>query len=148
MLEFRRISERGGVLGAMERMYQRSRIQDESLLYESRKHDGSLPIVGVNTFLDPAGPTDGTGGQGMMAPGFGRGLGLGGRVVPSRDLTADDVRHFLDHRLEMHGNKRLKVGEVREADDDNIVADITTVDGSLVERIEVDRHTGKIRHVE
>ncbi len=55
MLEFRRISERGGVLGAMERMYQRSRIQDESLLYEKRKHDGTLPIIGVNTFLDPSG---------------------------------------------------------------------------------------------
>jgi len=55
MMEFRRISERGGVLGAMERMYQRSRIQDESLLYEKRKHDGTLPIIGVNTFLDPAG---------------------------------------------------------------------------------------------
>jgi methylmalonyl-CoA mutase len=55
LLEFRRISERGGVLGAMERMYQRGRIQDESLLYERRKHDGTLPIIGVNTFLDPAG---------------------------------------------------------------------------------------------
>ncbi len=55
LLEFRRLAERGGVLGAMERMYQRSRIQDESLLYESRKHDGTLPIVGVNTFLDPKG---------------------------------------------------------------------------------------------
>jgi methylmalonyl-CoA mutase len=49
--EFDRISERGGVLGAMETMYQRSRIQEESLYYESRKHDGSLPLVGVNTFL-------------------------------------------------------------------------------------------------
>jgi len=49
--EFERISERGGVLGAMETMYQRGRIQEESLYYESRKHDGSLPIVGVNTFL-------------------------------------------------------------------------------------------------
>jgi methylmalonyl-CoA mutase len=55
LLEFRRLSERGGVLGAMERMYQRGRIQDESLLYERRKHDGTLPIIGVNTFLDPAG---------------------------------------------------------------------------------------------
>ncbi|HKX46330.1 MAG TPA: methylmalonyl-CoA mutase family protein, partial [Planctomycetota bacterium] len=53
--EFKRLDERGGVLGAMERMYQRSRIQEESLLYESKKHDGSLPIVGVNTFLDPQG---------------------------------------------------------------------------------------------
>ncbi|MCZ6507809.1 MAG: methylmalonyl-CoA mutase family protein, partial [Acidobacteria bacterium] len=53
--EFRRISERGGVLGAMERMYQRTRIQEESLYYESLKHSGELPIVGVNTFLDKDG---------------------------------------------------------------------------------------------
>ena len=49
--EFERISERGGVLGAMDTMYQRGKIQDESLYYESRKHDGSYPIIGVNTFL-------------------------------------------------------------------------------------------------
>ncbi|MDP2271196.1 MAG: methylmalonyl-CoA mutase family protein [Archangium sp.] len=53
--EFRAISERGGVLGAMERMYQRSKIQEESLYYETMKHDGSLPLIGVNTFLDPKG---------------------------------------------------------------------------------------------
>jgi len=51
--EFDRLSERGGVLGAMETMYQRSRIQEESLYYETLKHDGRLPIVGVNTFLGP-----------------------------------------------------------------------------------------------
>jgi methylmalonyl-CoA mutase len=51
--EFERISERGGVLGAMETGYQRGRIQDESMTYEHRKHDGSLPIIGVNTFLAP-----------------------------------------------------------------------------------------------
>lgn len=49
--EFERISERGGVLGAMDSMYQRGKIQEESMLYEQRKHDGSLPIVGVNMFL-------------------------------------------------------------------------------------------------
>jgi methylmalonyl-CoA mutase len=53
--EFDRISERGGVLGAMETMYQRGKIQEESLYYETKKHDGSLPIIGVNTFLDPEG---------------------------------------------------------------------------------------------
>ncbi|GAB4011136.1 fused isobutyryl-CoA mutase/GTPase IcmF [Nocardioides ultimimeridianus] len=53
--EFDRISERGGVLGAMETGYQRGRIQDESMLYEHRKHDGSLPIIGVNTFRAPDG---------------------------------------------------------------------------------------------
>ncbi len=55
LTEFRAISERGGVLGAMERMYQRSKIQEESLYYETMKHDGTLPIIGVNTFLDPKG---------------------------------------------------------------------------------------------
>jgi methylmalonyl-CoA mutase len=49
--EFRRLDERGGVLGAMETQYQRGRIQEESLLYERKKHSGDLPIVGVNTFL-------------------------------------------------------------------------------------------------
>ncbi|WP_460939228.1 methylmalonyl-CoA mutase family protein [Spirosoma humi] len=53
--EFLSLNERGGVLGAMERMYQRSKIQEESMHYETLKHDGDLPLVGVNTFLDPAG---------------------------------------------------------------------------------------------
>ena len=57
--EFDAINERGGVLGAMETGYQRGRIQDESMLYEHRKHDGSLPIIGVNTFRRPGGD-DGT----------------------------------------------------------------------------------------
>jgi methylmalonyl-CoA mutase len=56
--EFDSISERGGVLGAMETMYQRGKIQEESLYYEHRKHDGSLPIVGVNTFLPERGSGD------------------------------------------------------------------------------------------
>jgi methylmalonyl-CoA mutase len=51
LAEFERLANRGGVLGAMETGYQRGRIQDESMLYEHRKHDGSLPIIGVNTFL-------------------------------------------------------------------------------------------------
>lgn len=53
--EFERIAERGGVLGAMETGYQRGKIQDESMYYEHKKHDGSLPIIGVNTFLNPKG---------------------------------------------------------------------------------------------
>ncbi len=61
LAEFDRINERGGVLGAMETGYQRGRIQDESMLYEHRKHDGSLPIVGVNTFRKPD-RADGDGG--------------------------------------------------------------------------------------
>jgi methylmalonyl-CoA mutase len=55
LLEFDRITERGGVLGAMETMYQRSKIQEESLYYETLKHNGDFPIVGVNTFLSSKG---------------------------------------------------------------------------------------------
>lgn len=51
--EFERINDRGGVLGAMERQYQRGKIQEESLYYESKKHSGELPIIGVNTYLNP-----------------------------------------------------------------------------------------------
>ncbi|HUQ11185.1 MAG TPA: methylmalonyl-CoA mutase family protein [Steroidobacteraceae bacterium] len=63
--EFESIAERGGVLGAMETMYQRGKIQEESLHYETRKHDGSLPIVGVNTFLNEQGD-----GENAAAPLF------------------------------------------------------------------------------
>lgn len=55
LLEFDRLTERGGVLGAMERMYQRNKIQEESLHYESLKHTGEMPIIGVNTFLNKNG---------------------------------------------------------------------------------------------
>jgi methylmalonyl-CoA mutase len=53
--EFDRITERGGVLGAMETMYQRGKIQEESLYYETLKHTGEYPIIGVNTFLSSKG---------------------------------------------------------------------------------------------
>ena len=56
--EFERISERGGVLGAMDTMYQRGKIQEESLYYEGQKHDGTLPLIGVNTFLPKKGQED------------------------------------------------------------------------------------------
>ena len=55
LAEFDRINERGGVLGAMERMYQRNKIQEESLFYEHQKHTGELPLIGVNTFLNKNG---------------------------------------------------------------------------------------------
>jgi methylmalonyl-CoA mutase len=55
LLEFDRITERGGVLGAMETMYQRSKIQEESMYYETLKHTGEYPIIGVNTFLSSSG---------------------------------------------------------------------------------------------
>ena len=55
LAEFDRITDRGGVLGAMERMYQRNKIQEESLHYETMKHTGELPLIGVNTFLNKKG---------------------------------------------------------------------------------------------
>ncbi len=57
LAELERLSDRGGVLGAMETGYQRGRIQDDSMAYEQAKHDGSLPIVGVNTFTAPSAST-------------------------------------------------------------------------------------------
>ncbi|MEJ8764501.1 MULTISPECIES: fused isobutyryl-CoA mutase/GTPase IcmF [unclassified Oceanobacillus] len=56
--EFERMNDRGGVLGAMERQYQRGKIQEESLYYESKKHSGELPIIGVNTYVNPNPPSD------------------------------------------------------------------------------------------
>jgi methylmalonyl-CoA mutase len=67
MAEFERIDQRGGVLGAMETQYQRSRIQDESMLYEHKKHNGELPIVGVNTFLNPRADEEGFNPPGELA---------------------------------------------------------------------------------
>ncbi len=56
--EFERINDRGGVLGAMETQYQRGKIQDESMHYEMKKHSGELPIIGVNTYLNPNPPSE------------------------------------------------------------------------------------------
>jgi methylmalonyl-CoA mutase len=62
--QFEKISQRGGVLGAMETLYQRTKIQEESMLYEHKKHTGELPIIGVNTYLNPK-----TEGEGYEIPG-------------------------------------------------------------------------------
>ena len=64
--EFERLAERGGVLGAMESMYQRGRIQEESMYYEHKKHDGSLPLVGVNTFLGADGADEASVEEGQL----------------------------------------------------------------------------------
>jgi hypothetical protein len=86
-------------------------------------------------------------GQGMgqgMGPGYGTGPGM--RQPLRQDLTVGEVEHILGHRLAWrlawHGNPNVKVGTVEAIDDDTIVAEIVTQDGSLVQRLEVDRHTG------
>lgn len=58
LAEFDRLNDRGGVLGAMETQYQRGKIQEESMYYEMKKHSGELPIIGVNTYLNPNPPTE------------------------------------------------------------------------------------------
>ena len=69
LTEFDRLTERGGVLGAMERMYQRNKIQEESMHYEMQKHTGELPIVGVNTFLNKKGRITSTPGEVIRSSG-------------------------------------------------------------------------------
>lgn len=90
---------------------------------------GHMPIMGPGM------------GFGMMGPGMAHGF-----MQPlSRDLSAEDVQHMLGHRLAMTGNPNIKLGTVSEKDDDTIVAEIVTQEGSLVQRLEVDRHTGWTR---
>jgi hypothetical protein len=79
-----------------------------------------------------------------MGPGYGMGHGYGMHQALPRDLTTDEVRHMLGHQLEWQGNPNLKLGKVEEKDEDTIVAEIVTKDGSLVDRLEVDRHTGRM----
>lgn len=95
-------------------------------------------------------------GHGMMGQGSGMmGYGPGGGYADcpaiqaaAKDMTVDDVKAFLEHRLEMWGNDRLKVGTVSEQDDDRIVGEIVTQDGSLVERLAIDRRSGRMTRVE
>jgi len=79
----------------------------------------------------------------MMAPGRG---GMD-RVLRS-DLTTDEVRHMMEHQLEWMGNPNLKLGKVEESDDGEIIAEVVTQDGSLVQRLEVDPHTGRTRQAQ
>ena len=91
LAEFEAISARGGVLGAMETGYQRGRIQDESMLYEQRKHDGTLPLIGVNTFRNPAGT--------VAAPAE-----LARATEEEKKSQLERVRDFTErHRDQAHG---------------------------------------------
>jgi hypothetical protein len=78
-------------------------------------------------------------GPGMMGPGMmGRGMGA---ALP-QDLSSDQVRHMLTHHLAWRGKSGLKLGKVEEVDDDTITAEILGPDGTVVDKLEVDRHTG------
>jgi hypothetical protein len=88
-------------------------------------------------------------GQGMMGqmPMMG-GSGYGQMQPLRRDLTTDEVKHMMEHRVDWAGNPNLKVGRITEKGTDTIVTEIVTKDGSLVRKIEVDRHTGHMQAVQ
>lgn len=84
-------------------------------------------------------------GQGMGPNMMGQGMGPGAMQALPQDLTLEQVRHMFEHRLDRMGNPNIKVGDVVEADEDTITAEIVTNDGSLVQRFMVDRHTGAMQ---
>ncbi len=92
-------------------------------------------------------------GQGMMmGPGTGRGMGpglvYGWPAAGEQDLSVEDARGWLERKLAWHGNPRLKLGEVLEVDEDTIVAEIVTKDGSLVQKFAIDRRSGVLRQLD
>jgi len=80
---------------------------------------------------------------GTMGPSMIYGMGPGA----GKDLTVDDVKKYLGRVLQRHGNKRLKLGKVTQSDKDTIVAEIVTVDDSLVQKLSFDRHDRTIKQV-
>ncbi|MCK9404602.1 MAG: methylmalonyl-CoA mutase family protein [Chitinophagaceae bacterium] len=111
LTEFDRITERGGVLGAMERMYQRNKIQEESLYYETLKHTGELPLIGVNTFLNKKGsPTI-----------------LPGEVIRSTTEEKDQqIQNLLafQKRNEGHSDKALQKLKTAAINNENLFAEL------------------------
>ena len=97
----------------------------------------------------------------MMGPGHGMhqghrvgpGFGIGPRMfygwpgADGDDLSADDVRAWLERKLAWHGNPRLKLGAITEADEDTVVAEIVTQVGSLVQKLAIDRRSGVMRQL-
>ncbi|HMB77518.1 MAG TPA: hypothetical protein VKN76_14055 [Kiloniellaceae bacterium] len=118
---------------------------------------GSMMGQGRGPMMDPQGQMPMMGqqghmpmmGQGMMGQGMmGQSMGPGMMQPLRQDLTTADVQHMLDHELAWQGNPNIKLGPVEETDDDTITADIVTQDGSLVQKLEIDRHTGSMHPVQ
>ena len=102
-----------------------------------------MPMMGPGM-----GPGIGPGmGPGMGGQGMGPGMGGGMMQQPRQSVSVDDVRDMLERRLAWQGNPNVKLGKVEEKDSDAILAEIVTQDGSLVERLEVDRRSGWTRMV-
>ncbi len=109
--------------------------------------EGQTPMMGQGQM-----PMMGSGQMPMMGSGqtpmMGQGMSPGMMQPLAKDLSASDVQHMIEHRLAWQGNPNLKVGKVEEKDDHTIVAEIVTKEGSLVQRLEVDRHRGSMRPIQ
>ena len=121
--------------------------------YGMRGHMGHMGHMGSGMGHMGSGMGHMGSGRGHMGSGM-TGHGAGGhgdcpynKVAFNKELTVESVTKFLEQRLSHMGNDRLKVGEVKAKDDDTIIAEIVTVDDSLVQRIEFDRRTGGHRQV-
>jgi len=117
---------------------------------------GVLAVSAATSAFAHSPGTPGTGqgqmpmmGQGMMGhmPMMG-GYDHGQMQPLRRDLNTDEVKHMMEHRVDWAGNPNLKVGKVTEIDADTIVAEIVTKDGSLVRKLNIDRHTGRMQAVQ
>lgn len=117
--------------------------------YRHRGMMGPGQSCGMSGMMGPGMMGSGMMGPGMMGPGgkMGHGgmMGHGGAAPLAEDLSVDQVRHMMEHRVAMMQNPNLKIGEVTANDDDTITADVVTQDDSLVRRFMVDRHTGAMR---
>jgi methylmalonyl-CoA mutase len=110
--EFESLSERGGVLGAMETMYQRGKIQEESMYYEKRKHDGSLPLIGVNTFLSDADSNEAA-----------KGVALIRSTDEEKDFQVSSVKSF-QQRNAAHTAEALRELQIAATSGGNVFAEL------------------------
>jgi hypothetical protein len=108
-------------------------------------------MAAVHGMEPEIGPSEGMGPRGMRQPGMMRGRGMGPALLygpPAEGITVERARAMLEGVLAWHGNPRLKLGTVEEQNDDTIVAEILTVDDSLVQRLAIDRATGTFRRID
>jgi len=108
-------------------------------------------MAAVHGMEPEIGPPEGMGPRGMRQPGMMRGRGMGPALLygpPAEGITVERARAMLEGVLAWHGNPRLKLGTVEEQNDDTIVAEILTVDDSLVQRLAIDRATGTFRRID
>ena len=110
--------------------------------------EGMAAVHGMEPEIEPSGAM---GPQGMRQHGMMRGRGMGPALLygpPAEGITVERARTILEGVLAWHGNPRLKLGTVEEQNDDTIVAEILTVDDSLVQRLAIDRATGTFRRID